>query len=105
MDGRIESLNTNPQAIELDPSSIGQAYSNNPRTVGYENMEPECIFTVLRVPSEILSLSSADAWFSKVVNRFRVAGTNKRLDLRLSWRASETHLKDHIEYDQGPEPR
>ena len=34
---------------------------------------------------------------------FSAAGTNGRLDLIFSWRASEDQLKDHTEYDQGPE--
>ena len=37
---------------------------------------------------------------ARLFKRFRAAGTNGRLDLNLSWRASEAHLKDHTRYDQ-----
>ena len=50
----MESPNTSPQAIEFNPSCSGQAHSSRPGTGhGYENTEPGCVFTVLRVPSKI----------------------------------------------------
>ena len=48
--GRMESPNTSPQAIELNPSCLGQAYSNRPAIgPGYKNTELGCTLTVLRV--------------------------------------------------------
>ena len=41
--GQTELSNTSLQAIELNPSCLGQAHSNRPRTGHeYENMEPGC---------------------------------------------------------------
>ena len=55
----MESLNTTPQTIELDPSCSGQAHSNRLATgPGYENMNPGCI---LCAPFIIRSLRSPDA--------------------------------------------
>ena len=45
MHGRIESPNTSPQAVELDPSYFKQAHSNRPGTgPGYENTKPWMYF-------------------------------------------------------------
>ena len=44
----MESPNTSPQEIELNPSCSAQAQSNILGTgPGYENTEPECSFAVL----------------------------------------------------------
>ena len=40
---------------------------------------------------------------AKLSKRFRVAATNGRLDLSLTWRVSEDSLKNHTKYDRGPE--
>ena len=67
MDG-IESADTSLQAIELDPSCSGQAYSSRPGTgPGYRSTNPGCILTVLLVPSMIRPLRGADAKSGKVV--------------------------------------
>ena len=58
----MESLNTSPQAIELNPSCSGQAHSNRPGTGHvYESMGPGCILIVLHIPSIIRPLKSEDA--------------------------------------------
>ena len=47
--------NISPQAIALNLSCSGQAHFRRPSIgYGYESTEPECILTVLRVPSMIL---------------------------------------------------
>ena len=77
--------------------------SNRPGTdYGYEITELGYTLAVLLLPSEIRPLRSADSLSGKVINRFRTAGTNGRLDLSLSWRVSEDLLKDHASYGQGP---
>ena len=54
------------------------------------------IFTILRIPLMICPLRSADDKSpARLSKRFRAAGTNGRLDLSLSWRASEDPLKKH----------
>ena len=40
---------------------------------------------------------------ARLSKRFRAAGTNRRLDLSLTWRVSKTHLKDHARYNRGSE--
>ena len=66
--GRMESLDTSQQAIELNASCLEQARSNRPSTgPRHENTEPGCILTVLRFPSIIRPLENADAKFGKVV--------------------------------------
>ena len=55
-------------AIELDRSCSGKAHYSRPGTgPGCENMDPECILTILRVLSTIYSLRSADAKSGNVV--------------------------------------
>ena len=50
------------QAIELNPSCLRQAHSNSLGTGhGYKSKKPECILTVLCIPSIICPLRSADA--------------------------------------------
>ena len=58
----MESPNTCPQAIELNPSCLGQAHSKKPGPgFWYETMESGCILVPLHVPSTICPLRSADA--------------------------------------------
>ena len=65
----MESPNTSPQAVELNPSCSGQAHPNRSGTgPGNKNTEPERIFTVLHILFMICPLRSADAKLSK---RFR----------------------------------
>ena len=84
--GQMESPNTSPQAVELNPSYSGQAHPNRPGTgFGHESTEPESIFTVLRVPFVICPFRSADAKSSKVVQKIprswhkRVSGSEEPL--------------------------
>ena len=47
----MESPNTSPQAIKLNPIVRGQAHSNKTGTSqGYENLVSGCILIVIRVP-------------------------------------------------------
>ena len=60
MHGQMESPNTSPQTIELNPNCLGQAHSNRPGTgYGYKNTEPGCILTVSRVHREARMSSPA----------------------------------------------
>ena len=94
----MESPNTSPQAVELDPSGSGQAHSNRTGTgLGYENMEPGCILTVLRVPP-VIRLEARMRSPARLLKRFHAAVTNGRLDLGEHLR---THLKYHTRYDHG----
>ena len=66
----MELPNTSLQAIELNPSFLGQAHPNRPSTgPGYKNTKPESILTVLHVPSIVCPLRSMDAKPSKVVKK------------------------------------
>ena len=66
--GEMESPNTSLQATDLDLSCWGQACSNRPGTgPGYENTKFGFIFKVLRVPSIIHPLRSANTKSGKVV--------------------------------------
>ena len=54
----MELYNTNLQAIDLNQSCSGQTHSNWPGIGNrYESTKPECIYTVLCVPSTICRLS------------------------------------------------
>ena len=62
---RLCMSNISSQAIALDPGFSKLVHFNRPGTdPGYENTEPGCIFTVLRVPFIIRPPSSVP-WFSK----------------------------------------
>ena len=53
----MESPNTSPQAVELNPNSSGQAHPNRPDTgLGYKNTEPGSIFP--NTPHSIYGLST-----------------------------------------------
>ena len=68
MHGRMESPNTSPQAVELNPSCLGQAHSNRLGTSpGYKKTEPGCKLTILHVPFIACPLISADSKSGKVV--------------------------------------
>ena len=68
MHGRMESPNISSQANVLNPSCLRQTQSSRRGTnPGYENTEPGCTLTVLRVPSVIYPLRSADDKSGKVV--------------------------------------
>ena len=73
----------------------GQSHFNRPGTgPAYKNTDPGYILKILRVP--ILWLFHSEARMpksAKLFKRFRAAATNERLDLSLSWRASEDPLK------------
>ena len=101
----MKSPNTSSQAVKLNPSCLGQAQPNRPRTSpGHKNTEPGSIFTVLRVLFMIYPFRSADVKSSKVVQIIPAGGTNGHLDF--SFFLGEhlrTHVKDHTRYDQGPE--
>ena len=87
----MESPNTSPKVVEPNPSCLGQAHPIRPGTdPGYKNTEPGNILTMLGVSFMICPLRSADGKSGKAVC---TAGTNVRLDLSLSWRASENLLK------------
>ena len=92
----MESPNTSLQAIELNPSCLGQVYSNRPSTgPGYEHTKPGCILTMLRIPSIVCPLKNVDAKSGKIVQKIPhnwhkwAAGKHLR-----------THLKDHTRYNQ-----
>ena len=86
--------NTSPKAVELNPSCLEQAHSNRPGTgSGYKNTNLGSILKILRVQFMVRPLRSTDAKSNKVVQRFRAAGTNGRLNLSFSWRASKDLLK------------
>ena len=108
----MESPNASFEAVELNPSCSGQAHPNRPGTgpghksiftSTFTSILPRSIFTVLCIPFMICPLRSADANPARFSKRFRATGTNGRLDLSLSWQASEDPLKDHTRYDQGLE--
>ena len=69
MHGRMKSPNASKQAIEFNPSRSGKANFNRPGTgPGYKNTDPGSIFAVLRVPSIVCPLRSADTK-SKIVQK------------------------------------
>ena len=91
---RMELPNTSPQAIKLNPSCSGQVNCNKPGAgPEYENTEPECTFTIPYIPFMICPLRSPDVKSGEFVKRFHATGTNERLDLNLSWQASEDPLR------------
>ena len=70
MHERTESPNTSPQAVELNPSCLGQARFNRPGTgPKYKSTEPGSIFTILRISFIVCTLRSADAKSGKVVQK------------------------------------
>ena len=74
--GQMESPNTSPQVVELNPRYSGQTHANRIGTgPEYKDMEPGSILTVLCIPFMVCPLSSADAKSSKVVQIFCTAGT------------------------------
>ena len=90
----MESPNTSPQVVELNPRYSGQTHANRTGTgPEYKNMEPGSILTVLCIPFMVCLLRSADAKSSKGVQTFCTAGTIGRLDLSLSRQASEEPLR------------
>ena len=96
----MEFPNTSLQAIELNLSCLGQAYSDMPAIgPGYKNMEPRSILTVLCVPFIVCPLRSMVPSLARLFKRFCTAGTNGHLELSLFWQASE----DCTRYDQDPE--
>ena len=71
-----EIANTSQQAIELNPSCLGQAHSNSSGTgPGYENTEPGCILTILRVPSIVCPNRSSPDQQSYLKNSTQLAQT------------------------------
>ena len=71
-----------------------QIYSNRPGTNhGYKNMETGCILIVLRVPSIVRPLRSADAKSVRLFKRFPAADKIRRLNISFTWRAFEDLLK------------
>ena len=59
---------TNLQAIQLEPSCSGKAYSNRLGTgPEYENTEPSCALAILNIPFIIPPLRSVDAKSGKVI--------------------------------------
>ena len=97
----MESPNTSPQMVELNPRYSGQTHANRTGTgPEYKDMEPGSILTVLCIPFMVCPLTSADAKSSKVVQTFCTAGTIGRLDLSLLGKHLRTHLEDHARYDQ-----
>ena len=96
----MESPKTRRQAIELDPSCSGKAYSNRPGTSdGYESTELGCTLTVTLC---FMGNSSTKKRERRVWQDYLIDPRNWRQDLNLFWRASENPLKDHAAYGQGP---
>ena len=86
----MELPNTSSQAVELNPSCLGQAHPNTPGTgLGQKNMEPGRIFTVLHIPFMICPLS-ADAKSGKVVQKILCSWHKWACR---SWQASEDPQK------------
>ena len=78
----MDEWNTSPQAVELNPSCLGQACPNRLGTgPGQKNTESGRIFIVLCIPFMVCPLKSTDA----KSKRFCTAGTNGHLDFNLSW--------------------
>ena len=95
----MESLNTSPQAVELNPSCSEQAHPNRPGTgPGHKSTEPGSIFTILRFPFVICPFRSADAKSGKVVQKI----PRSRILVSLG-EYLRTHLRDHTRYDRDPE--
>ena len=62
--GRVNTLNASPQAIELNPRCSVQAHFKGPRTdPGNENTAYGCAFRILCAPSIIPPLTRAGAQF------------------------------------------
>ena len=101
----MKLLNTDPQAVEFNPSCSGQAHSNKhgigPR---YENTLPGCILAVLCVPFIFHLLRSVDAKSGKVVLKVssELAQTGVYILISLG-EHQRTHVKYHTGYDQGTE--
>ena len=62
--------NNSPQAVELNPSFLGQVHPNSPGSgPACKNKEPGSILTILRAPFMVCPLRSADAKSGKVVQK------------------------------------
>ena len=72
----MELPNSCPQVIDFNPSCSGQPHFNKFR-LSHENESTElrCTLTVLRVPSTIRPLVSADAKFGEARDRVKVPGS------------------------------
>ena len=92
--GRMESPNTNAKAVELiqaardKPIPTGQAPVPGTKARSLEAPLQYSVFHLWFVHSEARMPSLA-----RLSKRFCAAGTNGRLDLSLTWRASEDPLK------------
>ena len=100
----MESPNTSPQVVELNPSCSGQAHLNRPGTgPGHKNTEPGSIFTLLRFPFVICPLRTADAYSGKCPKDSAELAQMGVWILVALGEYLRAHLKGHTRYDQGPE--
>ena len=100
----MESPNISPQAVELN-----QSCSSKPIPTDLELVPDTKAWSL----EAFLQYSVFHLWFvhlkalmpslARLSKRFRVPGTNGRLDLSLTGEYLRTHLKDHTRYDRGQE--
>ena len=93
----MELPNTIPQAARGKPILTYLA-----PVLGKET-KPGNLLIVLLISFMIFPLRSADAKSARLCKRFRAAGTNGRLNLSLTRRASKYPLKRPYKIVQGPE--
>ena len=64
----MELPNTSLQAVEFNPTCLGQAHFNRPGAgPGYKHKEHECVLTELQIPFIVCTIRSVDAKSSKIV--------------------------------------
>ena len=100
----MEPPNTSPQTIEIYPSCLKEFYFNNPGTnYGNKSTKPGHTCILFRVSSYNSSKEQREClvWQGRLVNSFRAAGKNVRLDFRFSWRHLKIYSKDHKVYNHG----
>ena len=89
----MESPNTDMQGIELNPSCLGQVYSNRPGTGhGYKSTEPGCILTVLCLIYNLFT-EKRGCLVGRSIGNICAAVTNEHLNISLNLRPSENPLK------------
>ena len=101
----MESPNTSSQAVELNPSCLGQSHPNKPGTgPGHKNTESGRSFTVLRILFIICPLRSADDKSGKVFQKIPRSWHKK--DVRKSrnqyFKAAPTWIISFEQIASGP---
>ena len=79
---QMESPNTSPRVLELNPSCSGKAHPNRPGTE-YKSREPGKILTILHVLFMVFPLRSANAKSGKIIKRFRYDHPEKKKESSL----------------------